>query len=85
MSLCVEDKINLLPESHREVLIFSDTMDMSRQEIADILGITVANVKVRLHRARKALKEILEKDCTFEHDERNVMVCEPKGEIDPLG
>ena len=78
MSLCVEDKINRLPESHKEVLAFSDTMDLSRKEIAEILGISVANVKIRLHRARKALKDILEQDCVFEHDERNVMVCQPK-------
>lgn len=78
MSQCVEDKINLLPESHREVIVLSDTMELSHQEIVDILGITVGNVKVRLHRARKAMKEILERDCSFEHDERNVMICLPK-------
>jgi len=32
---------------------------------------------VRLHRARKRLKVILEKECTFETDERNVLICEP--------
>ena len=34
-------------------------------------------VQVRLHRARKALKEILDRDCKFDHDERNVFVCTP--------
>jgi RNA polymerase sigma-70 factor (ECF subfamily) len=52
-------------------------MDFSHQEIADILGLTVENVKVRLHRARKKFKAILEKECTFEVDERSVLVCEP--------
>jgi len=37
----------------------------------------VENVKVRLHRARKKLKDILEEACTFERDERNVLVCTP--------
>ena len=78
MSDCVQDKIHLLPESQRSVLVLSDTMDLSRQEIADILGIKVGNVKVRLHRARRAFKEILENECSFAQDERNVMVCEPK-------
>jgi len=78
MSKCVQDKIHLLSEPLRTVLIFSDTMDLSHQEIADILEISVGNVKVRLHRARKALKEILERDCVFEHDERSVMVCLPR-------
>jgi hypothetical protein len=30
-----------------------------------------------LHRARKKLKAILEEKCTFEVDERSVLVCEP--------
>ena len=77
MSQCVQDQLNLLPESLRSVLIFSDVMEFSHQEIADILGLTVENVKVRLHRARKRFKAILEEKCTFEVDERNVLVCEP--------
>ena len=77
MGRCVQDQIDLLPESLRAVLVLFDIMECSHQEIADILGITVANVKVRLHRARKTLKPILEKKCTFEKDERNVLVCTP--------
>ena len=77
MSRCVQNKIDLLPDSKREVIIFFDTMDLSHQEVSDILGIRIGAVKVRLHRARKALKEILNRDCNFEHDERNVFVCKP--------
>ncbi len=77
MSECVQEKVNLLPESHRTVIIFADVMDFSQQEIADILGLSLENVKVRLHRARKKLKAILEEKCTFEVDERSVLVCEP--------
>ena len=77
MSRCVQDKLNLLPESQRSVIILADIMDFSHQEIADILGLTVENAKVRLHRARKRLKAILEENCTFEVDERSVLVCEP--------
>ena len=77
MSRCVQDQLNLLPESQRSVIIFADVMDFSHQEIADILGLSVENVKVRLHRARKKFKAILEEKCTFEVDERNVLVCDP--------
>ena len=79
MSRCVQDQLNLLPESMRSVLIFADVMDFTHQEIADILGLTVENAKVRLHRARKKLKAILGEKCTFEVDERNVLICEPVG------
>ncbi|MDI7261659.1 MAG: RNA polymerase sigma factor, partial [Thermodesulfobacteriota bacterium] len=78
MGECVQDQILLLPRSLQEVIIFSDMMEFSQQEMAEILGITVENVKVRLHRARKKLKTILEEKCTFETDERNVLICEPK-------
>jgi len=77
MGECVQDKVNLLPEPLRAVIILFDTLDLSHQEIAESLGITVENVKVRLHRARRKLKTILEEECTFEVDERNVLVCEP--------
>jgi len=77
MSRCVQDQLNLLPESLRSVIIFADIMDFTHQEIADILGLSVENVKVRLHRGRKKFKAILEEKCTFEVDERNVLVCDP--------
>lgn len=80
MSQCVQDKMQLLSESSREVLILYDTMELSQKEIADILGISEGNVKTRLHRARKAMKEILQRECLFEQDERNVMVCIPRPE-----
>ena len=47
-------------------------------EIAEVLGISVENAKVRLHRARKKLRVILEEKCTFEMDDRNVLTCEPR-------
>ncbi len=77
MSRCVRDQLELLPESHRRVLILAEIMEFSHQEIAEIMGLTVENVKVRLHRARTKLKKILEEKCVFEVDERNIIVCEP--------
>jgi len=77
MGECVQDKIRLLPESYQTVLALFDLMEFSHQEIAEILDISVENVKVRLHRARKKLKTILEEKCRFEVDERNVLICDP--------
>ncbi len=78
MGKCVQDQMDLLPESLRTVLILFDTMDFSHEEIAEVLGISVENAKVRLHRARKKLRSILEEKCTFELDDRNVLTCEPR-------
>jgi RNA polymerase sigma-70 factor, ECF subfamily len=77
MGKCVQDQIDLLPESLRPVIILFDTMGFSHEEIAETLGISVENAKVRLHRARKKLRSILEEKCTFEMDDRNVLTCEP--------
>ena len=78
MSQCVQEQTKLLPESLRTPLLLFDTMEFSHREIADILDISVENTKVRLHRARKQLKAILEKKCRIEIDERTILVCEPR-------
>ena len=56
----VRAKIDELPESYRLVLQLRDIEDLSTREVADGLGLSEANVKVRLHRARSALKKLLE-------------------------
>ena len=59
-SLWVQELVNLLPEPMRQVVFLCDIKEESRQEAADLLGISLENVKVRLHRGRKQLKAILE-------------------------
>jgi len=78
MGACVQEEVDRLPESLRTVIVLSDMAEFNHREIADLLGITVDNAKVRLHRARKRLKALLEQKCMFETDERSVLVCEPK-------
>jgi RNA polymerase sigma-70 factor (ECF subfamily) len=77
MGKCVQDKMKLLPEHYRTILALFDLMSLSHQEISEILDISVENVKVRLHRARKKFKTILQENCHFEVDERNVLICDP--------
>lgn len=45
-----------LPDNYRSVLILRYQMDLSNQEIAEVLNLSKENVEVRLHRARKALR-----------------------------
>lgn len=56
----VRAKIGELPESYRVVLQLRDIEELTTREVAEGLGLTEANVKVRLHRARSALKKLLE-------------------------
>ena len=52
--------IDRLPESYRAVLILRDIEEFDTEETARLLGCTANNVKVRLHRARLALRTLLE-------------------------
>lgn len=54
--------IGQLPESYRTVLVLRDIEGMSNAEIAGMLGISANLVKVRLHRARQALRTLLERE-----------------------
>lgn len=56
----VSDSINALSDSHRIVLLLRDIEGYDTSEVAEQLDISIANVKVRLHRARAALKKRLE-------------------------
>lgn len=53
--------ISLLPEDDREVFQLRDVLEMSNAEVAEKLGLTVAAVKSRLHRARIRLRNHLDR------------------------
>ena len=78
MSGCVQALVAQLPENYRTVLVLSETEGMKNSEIAEVLGISLETVKIRLHRARTRLKEILEANCSFYHDPRNTLLCDIK-------
>jgi RNA polymerase sigma-70 factor (ECF subfamily) len=48
-----------LPSKLRNVVVLKDVYGMPHEEIADELGISVAAAKVRLHRARRKLRDVL--------------------------
>lgn len=56
----VRASIDDLPEQHRVVLLLRDIEELDTQETAERLAISPAAVKVRLHRARQALRTLLE-------------------------
>lgn len=57
----VRGRIRELPENYRAVLLLRDVEGHDTQETAELLGITPNNVKVRLHRARQALRTLLDR------------------------
>ena len=52
--------IGQLPAPYREILILRDIEEMDTDETAKVLGISTGSVKTRLHRARQALRTLLE-------------------------
>ena len=52
--------IDQLPESYRTVLVMRDLEEMNTAEVAEMLGVSANVIKVRLHRARQALRTLLE-------------------------
>ncbi len=82
MSACVQGQILKLADAYRSVIWLFDIQDFSMKETAAILGISEANVRTRLHRARRKLKALLEVQCTFERDARNVFICEPSNGVE---
>ena len=78
MSACVREYVDRLPPDHRTVLVLSELEGFKNKEIADILMITLENVKVRLHRARARLKQELDDGCDFYHTEEGTFACDRK-------
>lgn len=56
----VRAAIDELPESYRTVLVLRDLEELDTAEAAEALGITANAVKIRLHRARQALRQRLD-------------------------
>ncbi len=55
----VAQALEALPEGSRAMVVMKDVYGLSCLEIAEQVGISEGAVKVRLHRARKRLKEAL--------------------------
>ena len=78
MGDCVREYVDRLPPDHRTVLVLSELEGFKNKEIADILMITLENVKVRLHRARARMKQELDDGCDFYHTEEGTFACDRK-------
>ena len=78
MSDCVNEFIDNLPHDYKTVIVLSELEGLTNKEIAEILGISLENVKIRLHRARAKLKEALNEKCDFYYNDQNILACDRK-------
>ncbi len=58
----IKAKLPLLKEEYREIIIMKFINDLSLEEIAEISEKSKGNVRVLLHRALNALRELVEQD-----------------------
>jgi RNA polymerase sigma-70 factor (ECF subfamily) len=68
---CLQRYIEIIPLNYRSVIVLSDLEGFSNNEIAEILGISIETVKIRLHRGRSKLRKELETHCGGYRDARN--------------
>jgi RNA polymerase sigma-70 factor (ECF subfamily) len=83
MAACIRGYIAKLPGALRACLMLRDLEGLDEKAVADILGCSVAAVKVRTHRARKKLRAVLREGCDFYQDELGVLRCEPAETSNP--
>ncbi len=60
LNALIRAKIDELPEQYRTILILRDVEELDTEETAKFLDLSPAAVKTRLHRARQALRELLD-------------------------
>ena len=78
MSQCIQGVLTTLSDSERDLLVQADLHDRTAPEIARVIGITSGNTKIRLHRARRGAKALLEDLCDFHYRENGILCCTPK-------
>jgi len=55
----IKTALDLLPQEYREMFILREYDGLSYTEIAEVAGISIATVKIRLFRAKQRIREIL--------------------------
>jgi RNA polymerase sigma-70 factor (ECF subfamily) len=81
MNACVRQVIDSLPAPYRAALILHDLEGLSADQTAHISGCSVAAAKIRLHRARRRLKDALGDQCSFYRDTESVLRCDRRATV----
>ena len=80
MKSCIDNLQLELPEADRQAIGLVVYGGFKVREAAEIMGVSTETMKVRLHRARGRLQNLMNRDCTVGVDENGKMSCEKKCE-----
>ena len=75
MGRCVREFVDGLPDEQRAVIVLHDLEGFKNREIAEILGCSLGTVKIRIHRARQELRDVLGENCEFYRSDDDVLQC----------
>ena len=62
VSELIQDTISKLPERYSAIITMFYLNEMSIEEISEVMGMTISNVKVMLHRSRNSLRDLILKN-----------------------
>ncbi len=74
----VQRCFDFLSDSYRAVILLYEAHSLTVRKIAELLGESVGTIKIRLHRARRKLQEIMQIGCAVSQSATGVPCCEPK-------
>ncbi len=75
---CVQRCLDFLSDSYRAVILLHEAHSLTAVEIGELLGESEGTIKIRLHRARRKLQEIMQMGCAVSESKNGVPCCEPK-------
>lgn len=82
-SACVQRCLDFLSDRYRAVLLLHEAHGLTADEIAELLSESLGAIKIRLHRARRKLQELVAIGCAVSHSKSGVPCCEPKDPFTP--
>ena len=80
-SLCVQRCLDFLPDHYRAAILLYEAHSLTAPEIADLLGLKLTTVKMRLHRAHEMLQAVMECGCQVSAGSHGAPTCEPKPDV----
>jgi RNA polymerase sigma-70 factor (ECF subfamily) len=75
---CIREYVHRLSPAYRRVIELKDLSDLTNAEIAARLHISLGVAKIRLHRARAALRRLLADGCEFYCTGDSTLACDRK-------
>ncbi|MBK9990140.1 MAG: sigma-70 family RNA polymerase sigma factor [Verrucomicrobia bacterium] len=73
---CIREYVERLSPDHRQVIELKDLAGLTNAEISTRLGISLDAAKIRLHRARTALRQLLSDGCELYQSDTGTLACD---------